>query len=60
MAASCASSESDDEEKAKLKAATEGALPVITVDKNPKAASGKNEKRNDFMASKLEKLLDEM
>ena len=58
MAAS--SSESDDEEKAKLKEATEGALPVITVDKNPKAASGKNEKRNDFMANKLEKLLDDM
>lgn len=58
MAAS--SSESDDEEKAKLREATVGAVPVMTIDKNTKALSGKNEKRNDFMANKLEKLLDDM
>ena len=50
------SGESDEDEEAKLKEATEGALPVAI---KPKDAT-KCEKRNDFNASKLAKLLDDM
>lgn len=50
------SGESDEEEKAKLKEATEGALPVAIKS----ADATKCEKRNDFNASKLAKLLDDM
>ena len=50
------SSGESDEEKAKLKEATDGALPVAIKSK----AATKCEKRNDFNANKLAKLLDDM